>query len=298
MRLAWLALLLVIHAPVVRAADTETPTAEQDTTHAAGRPFIGVNMDSSSDGGAAITGVTPGTAAERFGLEVGDVIVRIDGTPIPAPHVVAEVLDSRHPGDVVEIELLRSGEPHTIHLELGLRPSDLELNRDRADHVVEVLQLRPGLTVADIGCGSGWLAEAIAIQLEGDGTVYAVEVRESQIDELTRRALPGVVPLLSTPGDISLPEESLDIALLHDVASHIDHDARESFYASVRRALRPGGRLVVFGPHGQAEQMLQVLREHGFAPVEEKDLEGLDTEELDRRLEEGIFLRSRTDSRE
>ena len=293
MRHAWLALLLVIQAPVVGAVDDKkTPASEQAAEHTGGRPFIGVNMEPSSDGGAAITGVTPGTAAERFGLEVGDVILRIDDTPTPAPHVVVEALDSRHPGDVVEIELLRSGEPRTIRLELGVRPSDLELHRERADHVIEVLQLRPGLTIADIGCGSGWLAEAIAAQIDGSGTVYAVELEESYIDELTRRALPGVVPVLSTPGDVLVPEESLDIAILHDVASHVDLDARVSFYASVRRALRPGGILVVFGPHGEAEQMLEVLREQGFAPVEEEGLEGLDTEELDRRLNEGISFRA------
>ena len=170
---------------------------------------------------------------------------------------------------MIAIELLRSGERQLVMLELGVRPGDLELRRERADHVLDVLQLRPGLDVADIGCGSGWLSEAIAIELDGSGTVYAVELEESHIENLKRRAPPGVEPVLSQPGDISLPENSLDIATLHDVASHIDHLARVGFYESVRLALRPGGRLVVFGPHGEAEEMLEVLREHGFSPVDE-----------------------------
>ena len=142
----------------------------------------------------------------------------------------------------------------------------------------------------DIGCGSGWLSEAIATELDGSGTVYAVELQESHIENLRRRALPGIVPVLSEPGDVSLPENSLDVAMLHDVASHIDGSARKSFYESVRSALRPGGRLVVFGPHGEAETMLDVLQANGFVPVD-RDLDDLTPDDLDLRLSEGIVFR-------
>ena len=213
-------------------------------------------------------------------------------TPENAPSLAltCRALVSRRPGDVIEIELLRSGERRTISLELGTHPGDLELRRERADQVLEVLQIRPGLDVADIGCGSGWLSEAVAIELDGSGTVYAVELDESHIETLKRRGLPGVVPILSEPADISLPEDSLDIAMLHDVASHVDSDVRASFYESVTRALRPGARLVVFGPHGEAEDMLAVLRDHGFTPVDEEALDDLSTDDLDRRLDEGIVF--------
>jgi len=254
------------------------------------QPFIGIELGSSTDGGTKIDRVIPDTAAQRFGLEAGDVILRIDGARTGSARRVSDAIASRHPGDVIKIELLRSGERQTIRLELGRRPDDLVLRRDQADHVLEVLRIRPGLDIADIGCGSGWLSEAIAIELDGSGTVYAVELQESHIENLRRRALPGVVPVLSEPDDVSLPEDSLDVAMLHDVASHIDVSARKSFYESVNRALRPDGRLVVFGPHGDGETMLGVLRAHGFVPIED-DLDGLTTDDLDLRLSEGIVFR-------
>jgi SAM-dependent methyltransferase len=234
--------------------------------------------------------VIPDTAAQRFGLEAGDVILRIDDVRTGSARRVPDALVARHPGDVITIELLRSGERQTIRLELGRRPDDLVLRRGQADHVLEVLQIRPGLDIADIGCGSGWLSEAIAIELDGSGTVYAVELQESHIENLRRRALPGVVPVLSEPDDVSLPENSLDVAMLHDVASHIDRDARKSFYESVRRSLRPGGRLVVFGPHGEGATMLDVLRANGFVAVDD-DLDDLAPDDLDRRLADGIVFR-------
>ena len=94
--------------------------------------------------------------------------------------------------------------------------------------------------------------------------------------------------MLSESDDVALPEDSLDIAVLHDVASHIDRDARAAFYNSLIRALKSRGRLVVFGPHGEAETMLRVLDEHGFVPQAAASLDGLTEEELDSRLGEGI----------
>jgi SAM-dependent methyltransferase len=254
------------------------------------QPFIGIELGSSTDGGTRIDRVIPDTAAQRFGLEAGDVILRIDGARTGSASRVSEAIVSRRPGDLIRIELLRSGERQTIPLELGRRPDDLVLRRDQADHVLEVLQVRPGLDIADIGCGSGWLSEAIAIELDGSGTVYAVELQEDHIENLRHRALPGVVPVLSEPDDVSLPDNSLDVAMLHDVASHIDRGARKSFYESVKRSLRPGGRLVVFGPHGDGATMLEVLQANGFVPIE-NDLGGLAPDDLDRRLSEGIVFR-------
>jgi SAM-dependent methyltransferase len=271
-------------------SDKVVPTAEQSVEAAGEQPFIGIELGPSTNGGTKIDRVIPDTAAQRFGLEAGDVILRIDDVRTGSARRVPDALVSRHPGDVITIELLRSGERRTIRLELGHRPDELVLRRDRADHVLEVLQIQPGLDVADIGCGSGWLSEAIAVELDGSGTVYAVELQEDHIESLRHRALPSVVPVLSEPDDVSLPENSLDVAMLHDVASHIDASARKSFYESVKRALRPGGRLVVFGPHGDGETMLDVLRDNGFLPTDD-DLDGLAPDDLDRRLADGIVFR-------
>jgi len=109
--------------------------------------------------------------------------------------------------------------------------------------------------------------------------VYAVEIKESKVRRLRRQPVPNVVPVFSSPDDVSLPANSLDTAMLHDVASHVDRAARPRFYESVARALKPTGRLVIFGPHGKAKAMLDELREYGFIPLGD-----LKPGDLDQRL--------------
>ena len=157
--------------------------------------------------------------------------------------------------------------------------------------VSEVLDVQPGQVIADIGSASGWLSEAIAETLGTDGLVYAVEIKESHVRSLRARSIPNVVPVFSVADDVSLPANSLDTAMLHDVASHVDQAARPRFYESVARALKRNGKLVIFGPHGKARSMLDELREYGFVPPDDEALAALPREDLDERLQQGIVFR-------
>ena len=164
--------------------------------------------------------------------------------------------------------------------------------------VSEVLDVQPGQVIADIGSGSGWLSEAIAETLGTDGLVYAVEIKESHVRSLRARSIPNVVPVFSVADDVSLPANSLDTAMLHDVASHVDRAARPRFYKSVARALKPEGRLVIFDPHGGARSMLDELREYGFVPSGDEALSSLSQDDLDERLQNGIVFRYSGPARE
>ncbi|MHC4102824.1 MAG: PDZ domain-containing protein [Planctomycetota bacterium] len=270
-----------------------------DATEEIGRPsedrgqraFLGVELGQPQEDGVEIRRTVADTAAERAGLEAGDVVVAIDGMRTPTLKEVQDAIDAYRPGDRVELKLLRDGARIVMDVELGRRPEAQRV--ERAGHVVNVLQVQPGQVIADIGCGSGWLSEAIAEAVGPEGTVYAVEIQERLVRRLHRWSPPNVVPVLSVPEDVSLPADCLDTAMLHDVASHIERRARPRFYQSLTRALRPEGRLVVFGPHGRAEAMLRELRRHGFIPVDGEALAALSPEDLDRRLRDGIVFRRR-----
>jgi SAM-dependent methyltransferase len=255
------------------------------------RPFLGVQLGRARPEGVPITRTIPDTAADGAGLAAGDVLVTLDGVVMSSLEQVQDAIASHRPGDRLELELLRDGERITMAVELGRRPEMLDERRERTEHVIEVLQVRPGQVIADVGCGSGWLAEAIAAALGADGTVYAVEIQDRLVGRLHRWSNPNVVPVLSTPRDVCLPEACLDTAVLHDVASHVARRARPRFYQSLERALKPEGQLVIFGPHGEAATMLRELRRFGFIPVNDDAFGGLSPEELDQQLRDGIVFR-------
>jgi SAM-dependent methyltransferase len=245
---------------VRRTGDWRQRSPRSQPASSGERAFLGVQLGSPQQGGVAVDRVYPGTAAAEHGLKSGDLIIKIDGESTSNLARLQDAIGSHRPGDSVDLDLVRAGERRTLQVQLGHRPDDTVLRSAEAEDVLQVLQVRPGQTIADLGCGSGWLSAALAGRLAGKGTV-------------------------------SLPEDLLDLAVLHDVASHIDREARPSFYDSVRRALKPGAHLVVFAPHGEAEEMLRVLRSNGFVPLQEDTLRALSSAELDRRLGEGIRFR-------
>lgn len=78
-------------------------------------------FDIDVDAGAFVTEVVPDSAAEAAGVEVGDVIIEIDGTTVEQSSDVRDVILDHEPDDRVELVLLRDGEELTIDVELGRR---------------------------------------------------------------------------------------------------------------------------------------------------------------------------------
>ena len=85
--------------------------------------FLGVSGGRSIDGaaGVQVTSITEGSAADESGLLVGDLILSIDGAPVTAFEELAGLVVARAPGDVVELEVVRNGEPLTVEAVLGAR---------------------------------------------------------------------------------------------------------------------------------------------------------------------------------
>lgn len=85
------------------------------------RGFLGVSSTTPSSGeaGAEIAQVSPGSAADDAGLQVGDVIVAVDGEPIKAQGDLAVTVGTHEPGDQVSIEILRDGAAMTVDVTLG-----------------------------------------------------------------------------------------------------------------------------------------------------------------------------------
>jgi len=81
------------------------------------RERYGVDVDE----GAFVTEVVEGSAADDAGIEVGDVIVEVDGDAIATSEEVREAVIAHDPGDTVEIVVRRAGEELTLEVTFGRR---------------------------------------------------------------------------------------------------------------------------------------------------------------------------------
>jgi ubiquinone/menaquinone biosynthesis C-methylase UbiE len=128
--------------------------------------------------------------------------------------------------------------------------------QDRADTawLVEVLELRPGAVVADIGAGTGELAVSIAQRVSPGGRVFASELGDRSLERLRRAVesapVGNVIVLEGDPDRTNLPEECCDAVFLRSVYHHFA--SPRAMNASLWGSLKPGGRLAVidFAPRG------------------------------------------------
>jgi tRNA A58 N-methylase Trm61 len=199
------------------------------------------------------------------------------------------LIERKVAGEPIELVWRRADRILTGAVALGEAPRTQTPQRaERAAHVIAVARVAPGQTVAEVGFGGGWLSLALAAAVGTEGRVVATEISPRSVDSFRGRAAPNTTVLLTPPDDTTLPENTFDAVILHDVASHVLRAGRPTFYASIARALKPGAALVVFGPHGDARARLDELAGHGFRAEGAAALAALSNDELDRRLEAGL----------
>ena len=111
------------------AIDRAKPIVERlrtgQSAAATPRAYLGVSSQPAVDGtpGAIIVDVGAGTPAAGAGLQLGDVIVALDNTPINDPDDLSEAIGAKKPGDRVTVTYNRAGARRTAQLNLGTRPT-------------------------------------------------------------------------------------------------------------------------------------------------------------------------------
>lgn len=113
--------------------------------------------------------------------------------------------------------------------------------------VVAELGIERGMTVADLGAGTGYFSAHLSEAVGQSGTVYAVETEPALVEHLLERAeredLTNLVPVLASTGNPRLPAASIDRLLIVDTFHHIDD--RLGYFGRVRRVLAPDGRVAI-----------------------------------------------------
>jgi predicted methyltransferase len=125
----------------------------------------------------------------------------------------------------------------------------------QVERVMDLLGIKRGTRVADIGAGSGWFTVRSARRVGNEGLVYAVEINPKYIGHIKRRAkrekLTNIRTILGKPDDPLLPRTSIDAVLLlktyHEIAEPV------AFLRRLRPALRPGARVGIIDRRGKGD---------------------------------------------
>jgi ubiquinone/menaquinone biosynthesis C-methylase UbiE len=148
----------------------------------------------------------------------------------------------------------------------------------KPDEVVALMEITDGMTVVDLGAGTGYFLGRLSAAVGEGGKVLALDVEPNLIDFMTERGeregWTHVEPRRIPYDDPQLPDASVDRILVVDTWHHIAE--RPAYAAKLLKALKPGGGLFVVdltreSPHGP--------------PVEER----LPPEQISKELAEGGF---------
>lgn len=117
---------------------------------------------------------------------------------------------------------------------------------ERTDLLLAALALQPGMVVADIGAGTGYLSRRMAPAVVPGGKVWAVDVQPEMVKLLQagakRSGLAQIEARLAAVDDVGLPAGSVDLAIMVDVYHELAFP--HEVMTSVMKALKPGGRVV------------------------------------------------------
>lgn len=163
--------------------------------------------------------------------------------------------------------------------------------------IVAALRLKPGMTVADIGAGSGLFTRLFAPLVAPEGRVYALDIAPEFVEAIQRQAqqqgLANVVGLVNPADSTGLPPRSTDLAFVCDTYHHFEYP--QTMLASIRQALKPGGQLVVIDyqkiPGLSSGWVLGHVRAGKETAIREIEMAGFRLVEDLPLLSENYFLR-------
>lgn len=134
-------------------------------------------------------------------------------------------------------------------------------DRLQIQHVMDLLGIKKGSDVADIGAGSGWFTVRAAQRVGSSGKVFAEDINPEAIDYIDKRAkkakLANVQTITGTPDDPKLPPASIDAVMFLKVYHEVANTT--ALLANLKPALKPGAEIGIIDRNGSGA-------DHGLMP--------------------------------
>lgn len=125
---------------------------------------------------------------------------------------------------------------------------EVYLHRQR---IIDACEIDAGMTIADIGAGTGLFTTLLAQATAPNGSVFAVDIIPPFIANIAKRMveakIDNVTPVLCTDKSTNLPPASVDKVFICDTYHHFEYPKQT--LASIHQALRPGGEILLVEFH-------------------------------------------------
>ena len=154
--------------------------------------------------------------------------------------------------------------------------------------IIKQIRLEPGMQVADLGCGTGYMSFAASRVVDEKGKVYAVDVQKNVLGQVKKEIQVENIKNIETIwsdveslGATDIADQSLDMVFLVNILFLVND--KKSPFAEAKRLLKPNGKLLVvewkkgntsIGPSADKRidlaNIKQIAQEAGFS--EEKEI--------------------------
>ena len=144
-------------------------------------------------------------------------------------------------------------------------------SEENVEGALDAIALRPGMTVAEVGAGTGYVALRMAKRVGPGGKVYANDLQPEMLGLLRNNAARGgitnVETVLGSETDPNLPAGQMDLIILVDV--YHEFSQPQKMLQGIRRALKPNGRLVQL-EYRKEDPNVPILPDHKMSVAEAK----------------------------
>ena len=142
---------------------------------------------------------------------------------------------------------------------------------EQPEKALDALNLKPGMVVADIGAGVGYMSLRMARRVGPAGKVYANDLQPPMLDLLRQNAAKaGIGNIVTVVGDVAdpkLPANTMDLVLLVDV--YHEFSQPQQMLRKIRDTLKADGRLVLLEYRAE-DPNVPIIAEHKMTVAQVK----------------------------
>jgi ubiquinone/menaquinone biosynthesis C-methylase UbiE len=144
-------------------------------------------------------------------------------------------------------------------------------SEEQPERALDALNLKPGMVVADIGAGVGYMSLRMAKRVGPSGKVFANDLQPEMLAKLRDNAAKGkinnIVTVLGDVADPKLPPNTMDLVLLVDV--YHEFSQPQQMLRKIRETLKPDGRLVLLEYRAE-DPNVPIIAEHKMTVAQVK----------------------------